>query len=238
MDELLQLSAQIPPFAALLALLIPLAVAVAWYGSRRARFGGGAAATRRFGGRSASPLDPAFMAAVRRFEERGAAAEIARAPAGLVMLRGAISGAATTLGGAPGRECVWRNRADGRRDMAVASEIVFIRDASGQASLEGLEGAQVIAPREHVGPNLEWVSLYIGDEIEVIGRFDLEPAPIGDAPSAQIYGSLGLDGKLHVRVLRRPSPPEAAEPPEEGPRAAAAPPPNPEPNQEPTRESP
>jgi len=232
MDGLLELSAQIPPFAVLLALLIPVAVAVAWYGNRRARHALGAPGSRRFGGRSASPLDPAFMAAVRRFEDRGSAAEIAHAPAGLVMLRGVISGASATLGGAPGRECVWRNRADGRRDMAVGSEIVFLRDASGQASLEGLELAQVIAPREHVGPNLEWVSLYIGDQLEVVGRFDPEPAPVGDAPGAQIYGTLGADGKLHARVLRRPTPPHAAEPPEEALRGAPAQEPNPEPTGE------
>lgn len=213
MDDLYALGSKIPPLAVVLAFLIPLAIAVYWYGNRQLRGASKTGGRRRYGGRSTSPLDPAFQAQVRRFEERQSFAAIAEAPAGMVMIRGVLAGAEPTLGGAPGRECVWRNRADGRRDMAVASDTVFMRDASGQACLEGLEGAQVIAPREKASHDVEWVGLYLGDEVEVIGRFAPEPAPVGDDPALRVYGSLGGDAKLHVRVARRPPPVQAtAEP--------------------------
>ena len=230
MDDLYALVEQIPPFAVALAVLVPLAIAVAWLGSRRARAGGGGLQRprRRYGDRSLSPLDPAFQAQVRRLEERQRVTAIADAPADLVLLRGVLAGADTTLGGAPGRECVWRNRADGRRDMAVAADTVFLRDPTGQAALDGLERAQVIAPPERAGRDRAWVGLYLGDEVEVIGRFVPEPAPVGADPHARVYGTLGADAKLHLRVVRRPAPEPAAEP------ASPADPPAPDPHAEET----
>ena len=212
MGELFELGAGIPPLAIALAFMIPAAIAVYWYGNRRARdqYSG-----RRRGHDDDAPLDEEFRAQVRRFQDRDSAGRIADAPAGMVMLRGVVTGSDVNLGGAEGRECVWRNRADGRRGSAVGAEILFFRDPSGQAAIEGIERAQVIAPAERGGRSVEWVGLYLGDEIEVIGRFVPEPAgENGEAasadPSARIYGTLGQDGKLHVRLVRRP-PPAAAE---------------------------
>ncbi len=220
MGELFELGAGIPPLAIALAFMIPLAIAVYWYGNRRVgnQFGGGLSRGRW--GQDDEPLDEAFRAQVRRFQDRGNPGEIADAPAGMVMLRGVLTGADTDLGGAKGRECLWRNRADGRRGAAVAAEIVFFRDASGQAAIEGLERALVIAPPERGGRGLEWVGLYRGDEIEVIGRFEPEPAPEDAAsadPSARIYGTLGQDGKLHVRLVHRPPAPTPEATPEAEP---------------------
>ena len=49
----------------------------------------------------------------------------------------------------------------------------------------------------------------------MIGRFTPESdVAEGGDPSAQVYGSLGQDGKLHVRLVRRPPPPEPTEPTE------------------------
>jgi hypothetical protein len=211
MDDLLDLGAGIPPLAIVLAFMIPLAITVYWYGNRR--FGqqlGGSLGRGRWG-LDDEPLDAAFREQVRRFQDRDRPGPIADAPAGMVMIRGVLSGSDLNLGGAPGRECVWRNRADGRRDMAIGADVVFIRDASGQAALEGIERAQVVAPEEtaRASRGHEWMGLYLGDEVEVIGRFTPESdvAEDGD-PSAQVYGSLGQDGKLHVRLVRRPPPPE------------------------------
>ncbi|MCA9634780.1 MAG: hypothetical protein KC420_01965 [Myxococcales bacterium] len=208
--DLLELGSRIPPLAIALAFMIPIAIAVYWYGNRRfgSQLGSSLHRHDRFGGGD-GPVDREFQGQVRRFQERDRPARIADAPAGMVMLRGTLCGADQTLGGAPGRECVWRNRAEGRRDMAVGAEIAFLSDGSGQAAIEGLERAQVIAPAERGGRHLEWCSLYLGDEIEVIGRFvPDEEAAEGDDPAARVYGSVGQDGKLHVRLCRRPPPPK------------------------------
>ena len=213
MGELLELGAQIPPLAVALAFLVPLAIAVYWYGNRQV---GDPSARRRGRGRwgeNDDALDEAFRAQVRRFQDRDKPGTIALAPTGMVMLRGVISGTDQNLGGTKGRECVWRNRADAPRVAAVAAEIVFFRDASGIAVIEGLEHAQVISPSEPGARSIEWVGLYLGDEIEVIGRFEPEPEPANEEaqdPQARIYGSLGQDGKLHVRLCRRPAPAAAA----------------------------
>jgi len=226
MGELLEIGAGIPPLAVALAFMIPIAIAVYWYGNRRVNKLSGGLGRGRWG-EDDEPLDEEFRAQVRRFQDRDNPGQIADAPAGLVMLRGVLLGADVNLGGAKGRECVWRNRADGRRGSAVSAEIVFFRDPTGQAALEGLERALVIAPPEKGGRSVEWVGLYLGDEIEVIGRFVPEPKPeslgTDDAPaadpSARIYGTLGQDGKLHVRLVRRPPPLPAKSPtnaPDEG----------------------
>ncbi len=213
MGELFELGAGIPPLAIALAFMIPLAIAVYWYGNRQAgnQFGGGLRRGRW--GENDEPLDEAFRAQVRRFQDRDNPGEIADAPPGMVMLRGVLTGADVNLGGAEGRECIWRNRADSPRTTAVAAEIVFFRDGSGQAAIEGLERALVIAPPEKGGRSVEWVGLYLGDTIEVIGRFEPEAQPPEEGsnadPSARIYGTLGQDGKLHVRLVHRPPRPAA-----------------------------
>ena len=58
----------------------------------------------------------------------------------------------------------------------------------------------------------EWISLYVGDEVEVLGRFTPERVE-GDAddPREVVYGTLGADGPLEVRLVQRP-PVEEAEP--------------------------
>lgn len=226
--DLLEMSSRMPSLAIVLAFLVPLAIAVYYLGNRRYHrdlsrtLSGGS----RWGKAVDLPVDPAFAAQVRRFDER-APAPIAEAPEGLCKLVGTLCGADVTLGGRPGFECVWRNRADGRRDMAVAAEVVFLRDDTAQASIEGLERAQVIAPIEKGARNIEWQGLYLGDEVEVIGRLvrdpDPEAAPVGDDPKSRIVGTLGGDGKLHVRLRRRPPwPAPAAEAP--AAEAPAAPP--------------
>lgn len=209
MGELLELGARIPPLAIALAFMVPLAIAVYWYGNRQV---GDPLARRRRGrgrwGEDDDAFDEAFRAQVRRFQDRDNPGTISQAPAGMAMLRGVLSGADQNLGGAKGRECVWRNRADARRGAAVGAEIVFFRDSSGIAVIEGLERAQVISPTEGGARSVEWVGLYLGDEIEVIGRFEPNTEPANaeaNDPQAQIYGSLGQDGKLHVRLVRRPA---------------------------------
>ncbi len=214
MGELLELGARIPTLAMVLAFMVPLAIAVYWYGNRQV----GDPSARRSRGRGRwgeddDAFDEAFRAQIRRFQDRDKPGTIAQAPAGMVMLRGVLSGADQDLGGAKGRECVWRNRADARRGAAVGSEIVFFRDSSGIAVIEGLERAQVISPTEGGARSVEWVGLYLGDEIEVVGRFEPDTEPTNAEatdPQARIYGSLGQDGKLHVRLVRRPAPATSA----------------------------
>ncbi|MEZ4452180.1 MAG: hypothetical protein R3B09_22130 [Nannocystaceae bacterium] len=223
--DLTQIGAGTPKLAIVLAFMIPIAIAVYYLGNRRYRRDLG----RTLGGRTRwgkpldVPIDPTFAAQLRRFEERPAG-RIAEAPEGLCKVAGTLCGADVTLGGRPGFECVWRNRADGRRDMAVAAETVFLGDGTAQASIEGLEHAQVIAPIETGARNIEWQGLYLGDEVEVIGRLVLDPeAPASDDPSARILGTLGGDGKLHVRLVRRPAWPSApAEATEDAPTTASA----------------
>ncbi|HEY0138154.1 MAG TPA: hypothetical protein VGB85_28905, partial [Nannocystis sp.] len=54
--------------------------------------------------------DPQFTAMVGRMVQRGLATPIAEASAEPVLIRGVLASADATLGGAPGRACVWQNR--------------------------------------------------------------------------------------------------------------------------------
>jgi len=190
-----------------LAVLIPAAILVYYLGNSRVQ-------RRLFSARANEPqgrrmprgslkADPQFSAFVSRALERGAATEIARAEAQPVMLRGRITAADANLGGAPGRECVWRNRSGAPREAAVAAEFVTIADATGRAVLENLATAEVVAPEERASAHVTGLGLYIGDEVEAIGRFNPERIGQDADPARLVYGSLGADGNLYVRVCAR-----------------------------------
>jgi hypothetical protein len=208
-----------------LAILVPVAVLVFSVGSRRVRAQLGRAAILPRGRDRSAPghghqRDEAWRTAIERLEAR-APTPIAEAPSGLVRIEGVITGSTGNLGGAPGRECVWRNRAGAGPQTAVATELLFVADPSGRCGVEELEQARVIAPVDKVGAHYESTSLRIGDRVEVIGRFEREVLGEDEDPTRLVYGTLGGDGRLDVRVLERPSPePNAAEPHPE-PEAAA-----------------
>ncbi|MCA9689219.1 MAG: hypothetical protein KC636_06390 [Myxococcales bacterium] len=207
-------------------LLIPAAILVYYFGFRRFQATVTGRALEPRGRRwddGGGELDAEFTGIVERATRRQLITPIAQAQAAPVMIRGTLVNADGNLGGAPGRECVWRNRAHARRDAAIGSEMVVIADGSGRAILENLERAQVIAPAEQVSAHHESVSLYLGDEVEVIGVFAPERHGEDAEPSAQVYGTLGADGRLHVRLHARPRPPASQEdagesPPESSPR--------------------
>lgn len=195
------------PFPIWIAFLLPVAVLVYWLGFHRVQ--------KTIRGRRLEPkgrridgddeVDPEFAAVVARAQRRNVITPIAEARAVPVMVRGTIVNANGNLGGPPGGECVWRNRAQGRRGTAVASELIIIADDTGRAMIENLERAQVIAPAETLTQHRESAGLYMGDVIEVIGTFN--PDRIGEDPDPTklVYGTLGGDGRLHVRVSQRPS---------------------------------
>lgn len=209
-----------------LAFLIPVAVLVFSVGTRRIK--------SQLGMRSILPRgrdrwlpgeghrrDEAWRAAVDRLEARPPT-PIASAQSGLVRIEGVITGATGNLGGAPGRECVWRNRAGAGPKSAVAAELVFIADDSGRCGLEELEQARVVAPVDKVGMHYESTSLYVGDRIEVIGRFERDVLGEHEDPARLVYGTLGGDGRLDVHVRERSSPTKDAAPAKDAAPEAAA----------------
>jgi hypothetical protein len=117
-----------------------------------------------------------------------------------------IVGSTGNLGGAAGRECVWRNRSGAGPGTAVASELLIVRDDSGRCGVEELEGARVVAPVDKAGSHHESMSLHIGDRIEVIGSFERDVLGEEEDPTQLVYGTLGTDGRLDIRVLERPAP--------------------------------
>jgi hypothetical protein len=193
-----------------LAILIPIAVLVFSVGTKRVK--------SQLGLRSIMPRgrdrllpddghhrrDEAWRTAVDRLEARPPT-PIASAQSGLVRIEGVITGATGNLGGAPGRECVWRNRAGAGPKTAVAAELVFLADDSGRCGLEELEQARVVAPVDKVGMHYESTSLYIGDRIEVIGRFERDVLGEEEDPTRLVYGTLGGDARLDVHVRERAS---------------------------------
>jgi hypothetical protein len=201
-----------------LAILVPVAVLVFSVGSRRVRSQlRPSALLPRGRDRSVTGghrRDEAWRTAVERLEARPPT-PIASAQSGLVRVQGVITGATGNLGGAPGRECVWRNRAGAGPKTAVAAELSFIADDSGRCGLEELEQARVVAPVDKVGAHYESTSLYVGDRIEVVGRFEREVLGEHEDPTRLVYGTLGGDGRLDIHVLERPAPeaePKLAEP--------------------------
>lgn len=198
------------PQLGILLLLVPLAILVVWV-ARRQAFAGRRRGERPRGRPDWS--DPDWRARVAELE----AAEptpIATAKSGAVRFVATITSAPEALGGPSGRECVWRNHKGGGPDTAIASELVFVADASGRCAIEGLEHARVIAPAERASRPTkarassrgEHVALHVGDEIEIYARFAAER--VGDDPDASklVYGTLGAVGPLEIRLRTRPTP--------------------------------
>lgn len=185
--------------------LIPLAILVYWYGNRRLQrqFGRNTEPRGRRSPRANAKDDPQFAAMVSRMLQRGLVTPAAEAPAGPVMMRGVLTTADATLGGAPGRECVWRNRSDAPRDAAIAAEYVSLADATGRVTIENLGRAEVVAPEDKVGPHRAYRSLLLGDEVEVVARFSPERFGEDPDPTRLVYGTLGADGNLYLRVCKR-----------------------------------
>lgn len=193
---------------ALLAFLVIGAVGVFWYGSRRLSKDRGASSLRPhgrvLGGHGPRHLGAAWRAKATRLEERPPT-QIAEASGAAIRVVGTIVRSSGSLGGPAERACVWRNRAGARPDSAVGAELIIIADDTGHCGVENLEAARVTAPAEKVGMHYEWISLYVGDEVEVLGRFTAERIE-GDAddPREVVYGTLGADGPLEVRLVNRP----------------------------------
>jgi len=196
-------------------LLIIAAILVFYLGNRRVQHMLSARNTEPRGRRLPQGKvrkDPQFTAMVGRMVQRGLATPIAQASAEPVLVRGVLSSADSTLGGAPGRECVWQNRSGAPRDAAIAVDYVIIADASGRATIENLALADVVAPEDKLGPHRATCSLLLGDEVEVVARFKPERFGEDPDPCRLVYGTLGADGNLHVRVCKRDTaPPERAD---------------------------
>lgn len=209
----------------IVAVLIPTAILVYWLGNLRAQRQMSARNTEprgRRGARGRSKDDPQFSAMVGRMLQRGLATPIADAPEGPVLVRGVLAAADGSLGGAPGRECVWRNRSGAGPDAAVAVEYVTVADATGRATLENLGRADVVAPEDRIGPHRVFCSLLLGDEVEVVGRFKHERFGQDPDPTRLVYGTLGADGSLHVRVCKREPVPLARDELPEAPSPATS----------------
>jgi hypothetical protein len=198
----------------MLALLLSAAIGVFWYGSRAFAKQRSASSLRPRGrpffdasGR-ASGRDAVWRERVAAIERRAPTA-IAEAVGGLVRIEGTIVNASGNLGGRRGRECVWRNRAGANPDSAVAAELIVVADATGQAGVENLERARIIAPAEPHGLHWENVSLYLGDRIEVIGTFEADRVGDEADPTQLVYGTLGGRDPLQVRLVHREAPPAA-----------------------------
>lgn len=129
---------------------------------------------------------------------------IAEAVAGPVHLEGVLESSTQSFG--KGRPCVWLNRAGQGRDTAIAAELVMLADATGKAGLENLEGARVIAPREPGATGHDAVALYLGDRVQVLGQFRPEAHGADEAATERVYGLLGSDAPMQVRVLTRAEP--------------------------------
>jgi len=201
-----------------LALLVPVAVVVFFIGSRRFRsqLGSSALVPRgrdRFVGGGSHRRDAGWRATAERLEQRVPTA-IAEAKNGPIRVEGTIVSASGNLGGQKGRECVWRNRAGAGPQTAIGAEMVFIADSTGRCAVEELEGGRVIAPTDKAGAHYESTSLYVGDRIEVIATFEREVVGEHEDPSRLVYGTLGADGRLDVRLLDRPEPEEPTPSPE------------------------
>jgi hypothetical protein len=211
-------------------IVLTLAILVYWYGNFRVQRQMSARNTEprgRRGVRSQLKADPQFSAMVGRMLQRGLATPIAEAPEGPVLVRGVLAAADSHLGGAAGRECVWKNRSGAPRDTAVAAEYVTVADASGRATIENLALADVVAPEDKLGPHRASCALHLGDEVEVVARFKLERYGQDLDPTRLVYGTLGADGNLHIRVCKRdPAPPARDDLPEAAPASSSQPSPS------------
>ncbi len=208
-EALLDLGTRLDPSWFLLALLIPVAIVVLWFGNRMLSSWRQADAFEPKGRahagklRARAPASPAWVRTRARLRE-APPVPIARAQAGPVRVAGVIVAATETLGGTPEHGCVWRNRRGAPPASAVAAAAVVLADDSGKAGVENLEGARVFAPTEPLGRGHDSLALYVGDRVEVLGTFT--PQRVGDDPdpTQNIYGTLGTSGPLEIQVLDRP----------------------------------
>lgn len=203
------------PQLGVMLLLAAIAVMVVWVSRRAGK------APARGGKRRPGWADPQWRARVEAL--RTSPTPIAAARPGEVCVVATLSAAPLSLGGPPERACVWRNTMGADASTAIAAELVFVADASGRAALEHLEHARVIAPPE-TAPAIRTspadrhatrrvAALYLGDTVEICGRFDLDKAGDDPDPTKLVYGTLGATGPLEVRVIERPEPPARPEPP-------------------------
>lgn len=208
------------------AILVPVAILVYYLGNIRAQRGMSERATKPRGRRdprSRHRDDPQFSAMVGRMMQRGVVTNIGEASAGPVLIRGTLTTADSTLGGPAGRETVWQNRSGAPRDAAIAAEYVVVADATGRATIENLVTADVIAPEEKLGPHRAYCALRLGDEVEIVARFKPERFGQDPDPTRLVYGTLGADGNMHVRVCS-PGRAPAPVPAEPAPTADSEPP--------------
>lgn len=188
-----------------LAVLVMIAVAVLLVGGMLSRNASRRRARSRPG--ASFDLDVARMDSLPVTPAR----ELAEGPAHVT---GVIHSSVGVLGGAPGRECVYRNRAGGDRSTAVGSELIVVADASGRVAVENLEQARVLAPKRETGAH-ETISLHVGDPVQVLGVFTPDPSDHDDDPSQRVYGSFGSAGAVQLKVLsaaRSTASPDAADP--------------------------
>lgn len=178
-----------------LALLITVAIAVLTVGNLMVKRRGASVSGGRFRGD--------FDLAVAKMESLPVT-PIADAQAGPVRLIATLSSSNGSLGGQPGRECVWRNRYGGARSTAVSAELVVAKDDTGQVAIEDLEGARVLAPKDEPAGKTEFASLLLGDEVELLGYFAPEKHGAEDDPGERIYGIMGVDSQVQVRLTNRP----------------------------------
>ncbi len=182
-----------------LALLITVAIAVLTISNvmmkRRARSGSA-------GGRHRGDFD----LEVAKMEQLPVTS-IAAARRGPVHLQAVLVSSSGSLGGKPGRECVWRNRYGGARSTAVGAELVIAQDGTGQVGLDGLEFARVLAPKDPSAGKHEFASLYLGDRVELLGYFSPEPHGDAENPSERVFGMMGVDSQVQVKVVDRPTEP-------------------------------
>jgi hypothetical protein len=182
-----------------LGLAITVAVMVLTVGTTMARRRPRRRANRR----------PSFDLDVARLDQQPVTT-IAQARDGAVHIEGVLASSVGNLGGSPGRERVWHNRARADRSSAVASELVLVRDESGQTAIEGLDRARVIAAIDHAPAERpkahDTVSLYLGDRVQVLGHFRAESHGDDEDPTDRVYGIMGTQGHVQVRVLHRPDP--------------------------------
>ncbi|MEE9383348.1 MAG: hypothetical protein V3V08_08035 [Nannocystaceae bacterium] len=175
----------------MLTVLVAVAVGVLTFGQR-------VATLRRRGG--AQRRRPEFDLKTAEFDAVPVT-RISDAKDGPVHCVGVIASSTQVMG--RGRGCVWMNRAEGRRETAVAADLVMLRDASGQLGIENLESARVIAPKDSDDAPHDSVSLYIGDRVQVLGHFRTEHHGEEPDPAEHVYGCVGSDAPVQIRVLER-----------------------------------
>ncbi len=127
---------------------------------------------------------------------------IGAAKTGKVHFEAIILSATGTLGSKHGKPRIWHNRAGSGRNTAVGVELAVLGDATGQVGVENLETARVIAPRDSSSPH-DTVSLYVGDRVQALGIFTADAHGDDPDPSKNIYGMIGSNSQLQLRVLRR-----------------------------------